>query len=86
MKFVVTDLPSIVNIIIPFFLANPLLSSKYLNFIDFVKMSQIISSGAHLTIGGAQELLHIYSQMNSKRSWLDKYNFMLTHSITITAG
>lgn len=86
MKYVVTDLASIINIIIPFFLANKLLSSKYLNFLDFVKMSDIISNGSHLTMEGAQSLLSIYAGMNSKRTWMDKYNFMLTHTIEITAG
>lgn len=85
-KYVVTDLTSIVNIIIPFFLTNTLLSSKYLNFIDFIKMSQIMNSGAHFTLEGAEQLLSIYSNMNSKRSWLDKYNFMLTHTLTVTSG
>lgn len=86
MKYVVTDLPSIINIIIPFFLTNNLLTSKYLNFLDFVKMSEIISNGTHLTLEGAQSLLSIYAGMNSKRSWMDKYSFMLTHTFDITAG
>ena len=67
-KFVVTDILSIVNILIPFFLTNQLNSSKHLNFTDFARMAEIINSGAHLTIMGAQELLAIYSGMNSKRS------------------
>lgn len=86
MKYVVTEISSIIQIIIPFFLANSLLTSKYLNFLDFVKMSEIIQSGSHLTMVGAQSLLLIYSGMNSKRSWIDKYNFMLTHSLNVTAG
>lgn len=86
LKFVVTDLSSILTIIIPFFIQNMLLSSKYLNFKDFERMSIIMSTGAHLTLLGAQELLFIYSGMNKKRSWLDKYTFMASHSINITAG
>lgn len=68
MKFVVTDLASILGIIIPFFTTHCLLSSKYMNFIDFTKMAVILKSRAHLTLEGAQSLLLIYSGMNSKRS------------------
>lgn len=68
MKFVITDLISILTIIIPFFTTHCLLSSKYMNFIDFTKMAVIFKSGAHLTLEGAQSLLLIYSGMNSKRS------------------
>lgn len=86
MKFIVTDLQSILTIIIPFFLANTLLTSKYLNFLDFCKVSQIIAQGQHLTLEGAQIILGIVSGMNSKRSWMDKYNFMSTHTLNVTAG
>lgn len=86
MKYVVTDFPSIISVLIPFFLANQLLSSKYLNFLDFVRMAEIIRTGRHLTVDGAQSLLLIYSQMNSKRSWLDKYTFMSSHTFNITSG
>ena len=86
MKYVVTDIASIVGVIIPFFLANQLLTSKYLNFKDFVRMASIIESKAHLTLEGAQSLILIYSGMNNKRTWLDKYIFMSTHVIVITGG
>lgn len=85
-KYVVTDIQSIVTIIIPFFLSNPLNSSKHLNFMDFTRIAEIINSGLHLTLVGAQEILSIYSGMNSKRSWMDKYLFMTKHTIHITAG
>ena len=49
-------------------------------------MSVIINNGSHLTMEGAQSLLAIYAGMNSKRSWMDKYSFMLTHTLEITAG
>nr|YP_007475352.1 hypothetical protein H911_mgp03 [Microbotryum lychnidis-dioicae]AGE14566.1 hypothetical protein [Microbotryum lychnidis-dioicae] len=55
-----------------------------MNFISFALMGGIIQSGAHLTKDGAEQLLDIYSKMNSNRSWLEKYNFMSTHTINVT--
>lgn len=68
LKYVVTDIISITTIIIPFFLEHTLLTSKQMNFLSFVEMAKIIASGAHLTKDGAEQLLSIYSNMNSKRS------------------
>lgn len=84
MKYVVTDLFSIITVIVPFFTEHILLSSKLLNFKDFARMCVIIQSGAHLTMSGAQELLLIYSGMNKKRSWEAKYIFMTNHMLTVT--
>lgn len=84
MKYVVTDLHSILTIIIPFFAQHILLSSKFLNFKDFERMRMIMQERAHLTLSGAQELLLIYSGMNSKRSWISKFTFMSTHTMVIT--
>nr|YP_007475430.1 hypothetical protein H888_mgp15 [Microbotryum cf. violaceum BFL-2013]AGE14644.1 hypothetical protein [Microbotryum cf. violaceum BFL-2013] len=55
-----------------------------MNFISFALMAGIIESGAHLTKDGAEQLLDIYSKMNSKRSWIEKFNLMSTHILNVT--
>lgn len=65
LKYVVTDIVSITTIIIPFFKANTLLTSKQLNFLSFASMANIIVSGAHLTKDGAEELLNLYSKIKA---------------------
>lgn len=86
MKFIVTDIASIVHILIPFFTENVLLTSKCMNFNDFKAMAEIIRSKSHLTQDGATKLLDTFAGMNSKRSWISKYNFLLSHTINVTPG
>jgi len=53
--------------VIPFFINNPLQSSKLLNFIDFCKACDLIKEKAHFTEEGIATLKEIKSGMNTVR-------------------
>ncbi len=72
MRFKISNLNDILNVVIPHFDQYPLITSKYLNYIDFKKAILIIKSGEHLTENGMKKLIITTSQMNSKRSFKDK--------------
>jgi len=73
-KFVVTRINDIINILIPFFDQYPLITSKYLNYLDFKEAAFIIYRSEHLTIQGRAKLIELKGRMNNKRPWLDKWN------------
>ena len=55
------------NVIVPFFLKNPLQSvSKYKSFKAFCKIAHLVEQGAHLTKGGIKKIQLLKSQMNKK--------------------
>lgn len=64
---VVYDISSIRNIIIPIFLKHTLLTKKTINLDAFVKVSEIIANGEHLTEKGYQKVLNIKSSRNLLR-------------------
>ena len=72
MKFEVTKFDEIIYKIIPHFIDFPLQTSKHLNFLDFVKISGIVNLNNHLTIGGYNDILLIYKNMNKGRKFRDK--------------
>lgn len=57
----------IINIIIPFFLENPLLGIKLLDFLDWCKIAKIINEGSHLTPEGLDLIRKIKFGMNRGR-------------------
>ena len=75
MRFKISNLNDIINVVIPHFDKYPLITSKNLNFNDFKKAIFIIKSGEHLTENGIKKLMEIISLMNTKRSFKDKWEF-----------
>lgn len=75
MRFKISNLNDIVNLVIPHFDKYPLITSKYLNYNDFKKAIFIIKSGEHLTKNGLIKLMETISLMNTKRSFKDKWDF-----------
>ena len=67
LNFLVTKFPDLVKIIIPFFKKYPFRGSKAKDFIDLVKVLELIKNKSHLTDGGIQEIVRIKSGMNSLR-------------------
>lgn len=65
--FMVTGLSHITDKIIPFFLTHPLQGAKNKEFMDFVKVAELMKSKAHLTKEGLEEIRLIKSGMNFKR-------------------
>nr|YP_010470477.1 LAGLIDADG endonuclease [Inonotus hispidus]YP_010691052.1 LAGLIDADG endonuclease [Phellinus igniarius]UVF37965.1 LAGLIDADG endonuclease [Inonotus hispidus]WBU93153.1 LAGLIDADG endonuclease [Phellinus igniarius] len=68
---IITKFSDIINIIIPFFLENPLLGIKLLDFIDWCKVAKLISTGSHLTLDGLDLIRKIKSGMNRGRDITD---------------
>lgn len=82
-KFVVTDLDSILNKIIPHFDNYPLQGSKELNFLTFKKIALMMLNKEHLTEGGYNEILELYGTMNKNRTFEEKFNYLLKKNFCI---
>lgn len=82
-KFVVTDLNSILNNIIPHFDSYPLQGSKELNFLTFKEIALLMERKEHLTEEGFNIILSKYSTMNKNRSFMEKYDYLNNKSIFI---
>jgi len=65
--FAVTVFSDIINKIIPLFNEYPLIGNKKLDFLDFVKIAEIVKSKDHLTKEGLEKIKVINSNMNSRR-------------------
>nr|YP_007507045.1 hypothetical protein I510_mgp46 [Ceratocystis cacaofunesta]YP_009704184.1 hypothetical protein [Ceratocystis fimbriata]YP_009710336.1 hypothetical protein [Ceratocystis albifundus]AFO38101.1 hypothetical protein [Ceratocystis cacaofunesta]QEN73747.1 hypothetical protein [Ceratocystis fimbriata]QFX74838.1 hypothetical protein [Ceratocystis albifundus]WPM94707.1 hypothetical protein [Ceratocystis fimbriata]WPM94759.1 hypothetical protein [Ceratocystis fimbriata] len=65
--FIVTKFSDINEKLIPFFGKYPIQGIKQLNYLDFVKVSQLIYSKLHLTSKGVKLISKIKSGMNSGR-------------------
>lgn len=66
-KFIVRDLSHLNSIVIPFFLAYPLRTTKSLDFQDFAAVAAMMSRGEHLTEQGLAKIQEIKSSMNRGR-------------------
>ena len=53
--------------IIPFFIKYPILGNKFLDFLDFCKVSKLVKEKKHLQIDGFKKISLIKSGMNTKR-------------------
>jgi LAGLIDADG endonuclease len=71
-RFKISNLNDIINLVIPHFEKYPLITSKYLNFNDFKRAILIIKSKEHLKENGIKKLIEIISLMNTKRPFRDK--------------
>ena len=65
--FAVTVFSDIIHKIIPLFNEYPLIGNKKLDFLDFVKIAEIVKSKDHLTKEGLEKIKVINSNMNSRR-------------------
>lgn len=83
MRFKISKLNDILNLVIPHFDKYPLITSKNLNYIDFKKVMFIIKSGEHLTEDGVKKIMDITNQMNTKRSFKDKWEFSFNQASKI---
>lgn len=79
-RYKISNLKDIVNLILPHFDKWPLITSKHLNYLDFKQVILMIDSGDHLTDTGITNIIQIINKMNSKRSFLDKWNFCFSQS------
>jgi hypothetical protein len=66
-KFVVYKFSDITEKILPFFKKYPLRTVKLLNFDDFIKVSDLMKEGSHLTKEGIEKISLIKKGMNVGR-------------------
>eukprot|EP01023_Acetabularia_acetabulum_P040752 TRINITY_DN39569_c0_g1_i2.p2 TRINITY_DN39569_c0_g1~~TRINITY_DN39569_c0_g1_i2.p2 ORF type:complete len:118 (-),score=5.91 TRINITY_DN39569_c0_g1_i2:171-524(-) len=58
-------LDTILSTVIPFFLFNPLLSSKYFDFTKFVSVAYMMDVKKHKTIGGMRKIIEYAFNSNT---------------------
>jgi hypothetical protein len=66
-SIVVGNFSDITNKIIPFFDQNLILGVKYLDYLDWVKIANLIMSGKNKTPEGMEEIKRIEAGMNKGR-------------------
>lgn len=64
---VIGNLSELNNKIIPFFNKYPILGVKYLDYLDWCKISNLVASDSHKTNEGIEEIRKIKSEMNTGR-------------------
>ena len=69
-NFMVNTFSDIYKNIIPFMEKYPLLGAKLQDYLDFVKVAELIKSKEHLTIEGLAKIEEIKSNTNTKRIYL----------------
>jgi len=79
MKYQLSSYKDIERVLIPFLEEYPLLTSKYLNYLDFKKAIEMLKNGEHLTREGIEKLKEMASKMNTNRSFKDKWQFTQEH-------
>lgn len=72
-EFFVKNFEDILLKIIPHFEAHPLVTSKQLNFESFKEAALLVKSGAHLTKEGLNKIKELKANMNTGRSFEDKF-------------
>ena len=75
-KYQISKLQDILEKVIPHFDSYPCFTSKNLNYRDWKKIAYMMNKKEHLNNEGVEQILSIASQMNSNRSFDDKYNFI----------
>jgi len=65
--FIVSKFSDISNKIIPLFNEYPLIGTKQANYLDFLKVVELIRTKDHLTKEGLEKIQIIKSNMNNKR-------------------
>lgn len=65
--FLITGLSDILKYVIPFFLAYPLEGAKHKEFLDFVKVGELMKDKAHLKKDGLEQIRLIKSGINRGR-------------------
>jgi len=83
MKFVVTNIDDIINIIIPHFDKYSLRTSKFLNYNDFKSAAILMKNKKHYSKEGIKELINLKSNMNKARSFKEKFDYCWSKDIIL---
>lgn len=81
-SFKVTKLTDIVNVIIPHFDIYPLVTSKQLNFLAFKEIALILDNKSNGLDNYLNRIEAIISNMNSRRSFLEKWTHLSKSLLT----
>ena len=65
----ISKISIITKIIIPFFKKYPLLGVKYLDYLDWCKIANLMNEGKHLTNEGLNVIKEIKSGINTERKF-----------------
>lgn len=68
-EYRVVAINELLTVIIPFFRANALLTTKNLNFLDFERVMRLIEQKQHLTQDGLNIIRTIAEGMNTGRAY-----------------
>lgn len=77
-KFQVTRLDDIIKHVLPHFDIYPCVTSKGLNYEAFKQVALMKQDGVHHTKEGIAAILAIKAQMNKSRTFIEKWEYMLT--------
>lgn len=79
LKYQLSSFIDINRVLIPFLEKHPLLTSKYLNYLSFKKAIEMVLNREHLTAQGIERLKTIAQEMNTKRTFKEKWEFCQEH-------
>jgi hypothetical protein len=80
MRYQITAIAEIRHVLIPFLEEHPLLTSKFLNYLDFKKAVDLVSNKKHLTLEGIEQLRILAKGMNTGRTFDQKWVFCQENS------
>jgi len=83
MRYQITGIKDINNVLIPFLEKYPLLSSKFMNYQDFKIAVNLVNNKEHLTLEGIEKLKCLAKSMNTGRSFEDKFDFCKSYYPTM---
>jgi len=81
LKYSVSNIKNLINIIIPLFQKYSLLTQKRADFILFKQIVELMNKGNHLTINGIQQIINLKASMNLGLSDLIKSEFSTINPI-----
>ena len=82
-RYVVRRRADLIDVIIPFFRAHPMHSSKQRNFEKFAECVRRIDDGLHLSYEGLAEIVEIAETMNRQKPRTDLLRILRGHTPNI---
>jgi hypothetical protein len=82
-RYVVRRRADLISVIIPFFRAHPLHTSKQRNFERFAECVELVGQGRHLTSEGMLEIVRIAETMNRQKPRTDLIRILRGHTPNI---
>jgi len=83
LNYQINSFKDIHSILIPFLDKHSLITSKQLNYLTFKKAINMLINGEHLTIEGIEELKRLAKEMNTNRTFEEKWEFTQNYCPTV---